>query len=42
MSRSQAEGGAGGLGLSSDEVEDEKEIWSVGKVELADVFAETS
>jgi hypothetical protein len=38
--RKEAEGGAGGLGLSSDEAEDEKEIWSVGKVELGDVFAE--
>lgn len=39
--RREAEGGAGGLGLSSDEVEDEREIWSVGKVELGDVFADT-
>jgi hypothetical protein len=38
--RKEAEGGAGGLGLSSDEVEDEREIWSVGKVELGDVFGE--
>ena len=36
--RREAEGGAGGLGLSSDEVEDEREIWSVGKVELGDAF----
>ncbi|KAJ9156651.1 Translational activator GCN1 [Pleurostoma richardsiae] len=37
--RRDAEGGAGGLGLSADEVEDEKEIWSVGKVDVgADVF----
>jgi hypothetical protein len=28
------------LGLSSDEVEDEREIWSVGMVELGDVFGE--
>ena len=28
------------LGLSSDEMEDEREIWSVGKVELGDVFGE--
>ncbi|KAI9668451.1 MAG: translational activator of GCN4 [Alyxoria varia] len=27
-------GGSGGLGLTSDEREDEREIWSVGKVEL--------
>ncbi|KAK8117583.1 eIF-2-alpha kinase activator GCN1 [Apiospora kogelbergensis] len=35
--RRQAEGGVGGqgaLGLSNDEVEDEREIWSVGQVEL--------
>ena len=36
--RREAEGGAGGLGLSSDEVEDEREVWSVGKVEMGDVF----
>ncbi len=37
--RREAEGGAGGLGLSNDEVEDEKEIWSVGKVDDgADIF----
>ena len=34
--RKEAEGGQGGLGLSNDEKEDEKEIWSVGKVDLAD------
>ncbi|KAH7354576.1 armadillo-type protein [Pyrenochaeta sp. MPI-SDFR-AT-0127] len=38
--RREAEGGTGGLGLSSDEVEDEREIWSVGKVELGDVFGD--
>lgn len=32
--RSEAEGGQGGLGLSNDEREDEREIWSVGKVDL--------
>ncbi|CAJ2503060.1 Uu.00g104540.m01.CDS01 [Anthostomella pinea] len=32
--RKEAEGGQGGLGLTNDEVEDEKEIWSVGAVEL--------
>ncbi|KAI1204428.1 translational activator GCN1 [Annulohypoxylon truncatum] len=32
--RRDAEGGQGGLGLSNDEVEDEKEIWSVGSVEI--------
>ena len=32
--RREAEGGQGGLGLSSDEVEDEKEVWSVGRVEI--------
>ncbi|KAF2747097.1 ARM repeat-containing protein [Sporormia fimetaria CBS 119925] len=36
--RREAEGGAGGLGLSSDEVEDEREVWSVGRLELGDVF----
>lgn len=40
--RKEAEGGAGGLGLSSDEMEDEREIWSVGKVELDDVFGDKS
>ncbi|ROT36205.1 translational activator GCN1 [Sodiomyces alkalinus F11] len=39
--RRDAEGGQGSLGLSNDEVEDEKEIWSVGKVETGDdIFAE--
>ncbi|KAL8388306.1 hypothetical protein RB595_009323 [Gaeumannomyces hyphopodioides] len=38
--RREAEGGAGGLGLSNDEVEDE-EIWSVGKVDDgANVFGQ--
>lgn len=32
--RREAEGGAGGLGLANDEAEDEREIWSVGKVEV--------
>jgi hypothetical protein len=32
--RREAEGGQGSLGLSNDEVEDEREIWSVGKVDL--------
>jgi hypothetical protein len=32
--RREAEGGQGGLGLSSDEVEDVREVWSVGKVDL--------
>ncbi|KAJ2894186.1 translational activator gcn1 [Zalerion maritima] len=37
--RREAEGGEGGLGLANDEVEDEKEIWSVGKVDVgADIF----
>ncbi|KAI1345881.1 armadillo-type protein [Xylaria sp. FL0043] len=31
--RREGEGGQGGLGLSSDEVDDEKEVWSVGAVE---------
>jgi len=34
--RREAEGGQGGLGLSNDEVEDEREIWSVGKVDLGE------
>lgn len=39
--RRDAEGGQGGLGLSNDEVEDEKEIWSVGSVEIGDgVFSQ--
>ncbi len=39
--RREAEGGQGGLGLSNDEVDDEKEIWSVGRVDLGDgVFDE--
>ena len=37
--RREAEGGTGGLGLSNDEAEDEKEIWSIGKLDVgADVF----
>ncbi|KAF1963608.1 translational activator [Byssothecium circinans] len=40
--RKEAEGGAGGLGLSSDEMEDEREVWSIGKVELTDVFGDDS
>jgi hypothetical protein len=35
--RKEAEGGQGGLGLSNDEVDDEREIWSVGKVDLGEV-----
>jgi len=34
--RREAEGGAEGLGLSSDEVEDEREVWSVGRVDLGE------
>ena len=34
--RRDAEGGEGGLGLSNDEREDEREIWSVGKVDLGE------
>ncbi|KAF4867851.1 eIF-2-alpha kinase activator GCN1 [Colletotrichum sp. SAR 10_70] len=41
--RREAEGGQGGLGLSNDEVEDEKEIWSVGKVDVGeDVFGKVN
>jgi hypothetical protein len=32
--RKEAEGGQGGLGLSSDEQEDVREVWSVGKVDM--------
>lgn len=40
--RRAAEGGQGGLGLSNDEVEDEREIWSVGKVEVGeDLFGKS-
>lgn len=35
--RREAEGGQGGLGLSSDEVDDEREVWSIGKVELEEM-----
>ncbi|KAL8920378.1 MAG: hypothetical protein Q9172_004520 [Xanthocarpia lactea] len=39
--RKEAEGGQGGLGLSNDEREDEREVWSVGKVDLGEKsFAE--
>lgn len=34
--RREAEGGQGGLGLSNDEKEDEREIWSVGQVDLGE------
>ncbi|KAL5335026.1 armadillo-type protein [Aspergillus crustosus] len=34
--RREAEGGQGGLGLSNDEIDDEKELWSSGKVDLED------
>ena len=34
--RREAEGGQGGLGLSNDERDDEREIWSVGKVDLGE------
>ncbi|KAK0107053.1 translational activator of GCN4 [Cadophora gregata] len=34
--RKEAEGGQGGLGLSNDEIDDEREIWSVGKVDLGE------
>lgn len=34
--RREAEGGSGGLGLSSDEQEDEREVWSVGRVDLGE------
>ncbi|KAK0708587.1 armadillo-type protein [Lasiosphaeris hirsuta] len=34
--RREAEGGQGGLGLANDEVEDEKEIMAVGKVDVGE------
>lgn len=34
--RRAAEGGEGGLGLSNDEMDDEKELWSIGKVDLGE------
>ena len=39
--RREAEGGQGGLGLSNDEVEDEKEVWSIGRLDLGtDMFGD--
>jgi hypothetical protein len=38
--RREAEGGAGALGLADDEGEDEREIWSVGKVDLGEGVGE--
>lgn len=32
--RREAEGGMGGLGLDGGEREDEREVWSVGRVEV--------
>ena len=37
--RKEAEGGQGGLGLAGDEAEDEREVWSVGRVDIGDVFS---
>lgn len=37
--RLEAEGSKNGLGLSNDEIEDEKELWSVGRMELEDVMS---
>jgi hypothetical protein len=34
--RKEAEGGQDGLGLASDEIEDEREVWSVGRVDLGE------
>ena len=36
--KKEAQGGAGGMGLEGEE-EDEREVWSVGRVEIGDVFA---
>jgi hypothetical protein len=38
--RREAEGGEGGLGLANDEVDDEKELWSIGKVDLGEAFGD--
>ncbi|KAJ5228758.1 hypothetical protein N7489_009466 [Penicillium chrysogenum] len=38
--RREAEGGEGGLGLSNDEIDDEKELWSIGKVDLGEAFGD--
>ncbi|CAG8889599.1 unnamed protein product [Penicillium egyptiacum] len=38
--RREAEGGEGGLGLSNDELDDEKELWSIGKVDLGEAFGD--
>ncbi|KAI9801043.1 MAG: hypothetical protein M1825_003578 [Sarcosagium campestre] len=38
--RREAEGGHGGLGLSADERDDEREVWSVGKVDLGEATFE--
>ncbi|TQS37659.1 hypothetical protein Golomagni_01860 [Golovinomyces magnicellulatus] len=38
--RREAEGGVNSLGLSNDEVDDEREIWSIGKVELGEASLE--
>ncbi|RKF81296.1 eIF-2-alpha kinase activator GCN1 [Golovinomyces cichoracearum] len=38
--RREAEGGVNSLGLSNDEVDDEREIWSIGKVELGEASHE--
>lgn len=37
--KKEAQGGAGGMGLEGEE-EDEREVWSVGRVEIGDVFAQ--
>lgn len=38
--RREAEGGQGGLGLSNDEQDDLREVWSVGKVDLGEAAFE--
>jgi hypothetical protein len=40
--RREAEGGQGSLGLSNDEAEDEREIWSVGKIDVGEGVFEDS
>ncbi|KAI1957719.1 translational activator of GCN4 [Ophidiomyces ophidiicola] len=40
--RRDAEGGAGGLDLASDEADDERELWSVGRVDLGEFSEEVN
>ncbi|KAF2158029.1 ARM repeat-containing protein [Myriangium duriaei CBS 260.36] len=40
QARERVEAGGKGVGLAGDEEEDEREVWSVGRVELGDVWSE--